>query len=755
MKRTLLLFFFALFVISLVQPQLNLYSALAATQDSGTFYGFDWEYGLATRNFTKSVDFSQSFSESESKTNTKTYTRNALILTGLEEIDVLWQRLTNRSKAAPSSTWELPGSPQNWRGYRADGLLPNKTGQGGAWFRYNGINLWGPGILGQSANYSWFGRRIDVGLADSIPPQDWITSYALLDCSIGSVTVPMQDWLGIKYGTTDIDMCHISYIYDSGTAGVPGDDIVVFQELLIPKFVLVRVKTKSYQVSVTETSSIETSLSGAFNISGTWEENLYGQHVSIKDGTNYWFDYFALISGNVNFDYSGGFSLEGSLSSNVTREVTFDNGSLVPESIRPAGLQSLKIVLAGKWDHSHTESGTLYGQGAIQSIIQVLLTRASTDQSPNLAAWGNFNPGRIIGYKDIDGDEILTAFLNESQIETPDAIMAIGFPEGAHLEGEYHAKALATADVYMSLGDWIIADEEASVTATADKTVDETWGYDPRDPGTGPSDVGLDWTDPVETDGKAIFEWETTYDDTPVTWWATNDTAEIIVQDEADITYGYSLTIDPEAGEARLESTYDQSKIQDTTLKNMMSTQSMSMATYYRDYYLSMTETSADTSGAFARPESQFDVTVAGEDLFSQDFGGKKENYILHNDPGTTHTAGTSVMNLLTAEGFSGEPTNRTERNVFSSPISKRIAAALTQWSADTQKTGVSWIFRENIVITSYPTWNGEGITHDPAFVATYSETGAREDGVPGFGFSVSFFLFAVIALMVRKNRHS
>ncbi|MFX0183588.1 MAG: hypothetical protein ACFE95_10950 [Candidatus Hodarchaeota archaeon] len=752
MNRKLILFFFTLFVLLLVQPQLTLKSTLATTQDSGTFYGFDWEYGLTTRNFTKSIDFSQSFSESESKTNTKTYTRNALILTGLEEIDVFWQRWTNRSKAAPSSTWEPPGSPQNWRGYRADGLLTNKSGAGGAWYRYAGINVhhWGPGV--QAWNFSWFGRQIDIGLAAS--DSSWKTSYTLVK-SIDTVTVPMQDWLGIKYGTTDIDMIHIGYIDDRGTVGVYTDDIVVFQELLIPKFVLVKVNTKSYQVSVTETSSIETSLSGAFNISGTWEENLYGQHVSIKDGTNYWFDYFALISGNVDFDYTGGFSLKGSLSSNVTREVKFaDNNSLVPESIRPAGLQSLKIVLAGEWDHSHSESGTLYGQGAIQSIIQVLLTKASTEQSPNLAAWGNFNPGRIIGYKDIDGDEILTAFLNESQIVTPDTIMAIGFPEGAHLEGNYHAKAVATADVYMSLGDWIIADEEASVTLTADITVDETWGYDPRDPGTGPSNVGLDWTDPVETNGKAIFEWETTYDDTPVTWWARNDTTEIITQDEADITYGYTLTIDPEAGEARLESTYDQSKIQDTTLKNMMNTQSISMATYYRDYYLSMTETSADTSGAFARPESQFDVTVAGEDLFSQDFSGKKETYILHNNPGTTHTAGTSVLNLLTAEGFSGEPTNRTERNRFSSPISKRIATALTQWSADTQKTGVSWIFRENIVITSYPTWNGEGITHDPAFVATYSETGAREDGVPGFGFSVSLILFIVIALVVKKKRH-
>ncbi|MFX0170718.1 MAG: hypothetical protein ACFE9L_02240 [Candidatus Hodarchaeota archaeon] len=771
MKRALTLVFLFLFFLSYVQPQLYLQSTLATNQASGTFYGFDWEYGLQSRNFTQSLAFSQSFSESESETNEITYTLNAPIRTKLEIIDIFWQRWTNRTIAKPSSTWEPPGSPQNWLSYRADGLLTNGTDGVGAWYRYAGINVdrWDYPV--QALNISWFDRQIDIGLAAE--DDSWHTNYTLLTPII-NVTVPMQDSLGVVYDSMNVSMYHIGYIYNSGTPVITTDDVLVFQELLVPQFMLIEVKTKSTQISVTETSSVAASLSGAFNISGTWDENLYGQYVSIKDGSNYWFDYFALISGYVDFSYSGGFSLAGSLSSNVTREVTYtNNGSTVSESIRPAWLQSLRIVIAGEWDHSHSEIGTLYGQGAIQSIIQVLLTQTTTDQLQNIAAWGNFNPGRMIGYKDINGDGILTAFLNQSQIATPDAIMAIGFPEGAHLASTYHAEDSADADVFISLGDWPIVNETSSVEITKDTVVDETWGYDPRESGTGPSDVSLIWTDPAETNGKAIFKWETTYSDTPVTWWARNDTTAIITQDNADITYGYSLTIDPELGEAKLESTYQQSEIQDVTLKNMMSSQTMSMATYYRDYYLSMTQTSADTSGAFARQESKFDMTVAGKDLFSQDFGGKKETYFLHNNPGITLTAGTSVLNLLAAEGFSGEPTNSTEENIFSSPVSRRIATALTQWSADNQNPGVSWIFRENIVITSYPTWNGEGITHDPAFTAIYAGTGARdsdstgeptipgnntttkEGGVPGFGLTTSLLFFISVALIFRKCRHS
>lgn len=786
MKRYRMIFVLFLLLIFVVQSPLN--PVMAGTQTSGSFYGFDWEYGEETRNFTKSADFADSFSESESRTVTRSFTRDAFIRTGLEVQDIFWERWTNRSKAAPSSTWELPGSPQNWLGYRADGYLSNASGQGGVWFRYAGVTVidWGPGPFGQAANYSWFGRLIDVGLAE-IPednnwflPQTWITSYVNLTF-IRNETVPMQDWLGIIHDYTEVPMYNITYTYDGGTPTDPSDDEIVFAELLNPRFVLVRVETKVAEVSVNETVDVSASLSGQFNFSGTWEENLHGQHVSVKDGTNYWFDYFALISGNVNYTFKGGFTLAGSLSNNVTREVEFtSNNSKVPESFRPAGLQSLRIRLVGEWDNYAEESGILHGQGAIQSMVQVLLTKASTNTTPNLAVWGNFNPGRIIGYKDVDGDDILTAFLNESHIATPDAIMAVGFPEGAHLEGTYSATSSLDADVYMSLGEWKIADDESSVTVDVDKAVNVTWGYDPRitDPDI---DVSLTWTDPVESNGEATFEWETKYVNTPMTWWAKNDSVERIVIDDTDITYSYSLTIDPVSGEAILSSTYQQSEITDPQLREMTSSQEMSMATYRRDYYLSMTQIGADTSGSFARPESQFDMTVAEEDLFSQNFGGAKEEYYLNSDPNTLYQSGTSILNLLTAEGFSGEPTNQTKRNPYSSPISKRLATALTQWSADTHTKDISWIFRENLVITSYPTWNGEGITHDPTYAASYIGTDARieetsepsdttetletsetsgpppstpEDGVPGFGLGISLVLLSVITLLVRKRKY-
>ncbi|MHA2304419.1 MAG: hypothetical protein ACXACU_03425, partial [Candidatus Hodarchaeales archaeon] len=494
---------------------------------------------------------------------TRNYTVWVPLRTGLDVVDIYWDRLINLSKIAPNSTWQRIGDhPQNWRGWQVDGYLSNGTGLWGVWFRYNLIEtnnilrgLWGLG----GATY---------------------TEITEIDDNI----IEQKDWLGTVHGTMSVKTYHIKFFSDT--------DELLFEELLMPQYSLVRVKSKRTEVDVYENSSVKASLSGQYNFSGTWTENLYGQHVSVKDGTNYWFDYFALISGNVVYDYTAGFTLEGSLSTNITREVTFtDNGTTVPEVIRPVHLQSLRIVLAGSWDHYEEEDGTLYGEGAIQSMVQVLLTKASTNQSPNLAVWGNFNPGRVIGYKDIDGDEFLTSYLNESKIATPDNIMAIGFPEGAHLDGNYYGNNFANAKAYTSLGDWVIVDKATIRSGALNRSIDRTWGYDPRRPGLGPSDVTLTWDTPVEQDDKAIFSWKTVYDDMPMSWWAKNESAAIRARDPTDITYGYTLTIDPVSGLAILESTYEQSKIQDSQLQDMMDSQEMSMATYRRDYYLSVTQT--------------------------------------------------------------------------------------------------------------------------------------------------------------------
>jgi len=750
------------FLIFLFSIQTHTGTSFAVNQESGTFQGFTYEYGVENRQFTKSIDYATSFVEIESTTLTKEFTRTVPIRTGIAINDIIWERKINRSMAAPNSSWQLPGTPQNWLGYRFDNFLTNGTEAGGVWYRYNGIEVigWGTGIFGQSFNLSWFGRQIDVGLSKWIGLSlQWKTSYLELS-TVGTETIPMKDWLGILHGQTTQNSFLIKYYDDNGTPGNPADDFVVFEELLIPRFALVTIQTTMRQVSVKETTTINASLSGQYNFSGSWEENLNGQHVSVKDGRNYWFDYFAVINGTVDYQSEGGFSLKGYLSTNITREVNYtSDNSNVPENVRPIGLQSFKTRLEGEWDHKAEETGVFHGQGAIQSFTQVLFTKASIASAPDLAVWSNFNPGRVIGYRDIDGDDLLTAFLNESMIATPDEIFAVGFPEGAHLEGTYKADALADAKVFVSIGDNIIADNETTVPLSVNRNVNVTWGFDPRVSGSGPSDVSLTWKEPVENDGKSTFEWSTTYSDMPMTWWVRNSTTSRVITDPTDITYSYILEIDPVNGEAILESTYQQSEIDNSELAKMVNDQDLSMARYNRDYYLSMTKIGSDSSGSRSRPESKFDLTTAGKDLFSQNFGGSKENYQLSSTPGTNYQAGTSVMNLLTAEGYIGEPTNRTRNNPFTSPVSKRIASALTHWSGSTHTSDVSWIFRENLVITSYPTWKGAGITHDPAYSASYSGNATREngtgppDGVPGFSLVGSIIFLAVIVVQVRKRR--
>jgi hypothetical protein len=85
------------------------------------------------------------------------------------------------------------------------------------------------------------------------------------------------------------------------------------------------------------------------------------------------------------------------------------------------------------------------------------------------------------------------------------------------------------------------------------------------------------------------------------------------------------------------------------------------------------------------------------------------------------------------------------------------------------------------LVITSYPTWNGDGITHDPSYAAFYVGTDERieetsevpstteepetsetsgpppssaGDGVPGFGLAFSLVLLSVVTVLVRKRKY-
>ncbi|MFX0208456.1 MAG: hypothetical protein ACFFDT_20905, partial [Candidatus Hodarchaeota archaeon] len=230
MKRFRIIFFLFLIVTCIVQFPLN--SVVAEIQTSGTFYGFDWEYGEETRNFTKSVSYNDSFLESESRTVTRTFTRTVPIRTGLEIQDVFWERWTNRSKFAPNTTWELPGSPQNWRGIHASGFLSNGSGLYGAWFRYEGIN----------GDPKWeVGGQWLFGLAD-FGGLGWKTNYTQLIIESTNM-VQMKDWLGTIHGSISVNSYHIKYIDNKDTLN-SDDDETVFEELLIPRYVLVRVQTK-------------------------------------------------------------------------------------------------------------------------------------------------------------------------------------------------------------------------------------------------------------------------------------------------------------------------------------------------------------------------------------------------------------------------------------------------------------------------------------------------------------------------------
>ena len=93
---------------------------------------------------------------------------------------------------------------------------------------------------------------------------------------------------------------------------------------------------------------------------------------------------------------------------------------------------------------------------------------------------------------------------------------------------------------------------------------------------------------------------------------------------------------------------------------------------------------------------------------------------------GTTYNSQTTVVNVITASGTSGVPdsVNVSTYSPFASGwFGRQVGLSLLKWSADnrTQNPSINWQLRENLVITSYPTWKGLGIVHDPSYSTVYT----------------------------------
>ena len=618
--------------------------------------------------------------------------------------------------------------------------------------------LKGQDVLGLAGgNYKSYTNNIYLGTGLNYP---WFTTNVTVSV-IQSRTVPLLDIFQQKYGEITAPELNITYLFDQNqTPGNLADDQVILIEHIVPEYQLISVKTQSFAVTVNKTTTTTASLQGSYNFTGQYSETNVGDEVLISDANNFVFGWYGLKSTTINYNQTGGFTIQGGLSWVVNNDISFaSNGTKVNEDVRMPWWRSSNMSFNGLWSHKFTNEGTIYGKGALQSVVEAIRTRASTSTQDQLLMWANIIPSTMFGFSDTDNSGDASVRLNGSSLQILDTIMAVGLAQGVNLQQTYDYANHVNAHSYWKVGNEIITDQSNDVQNQGVSTLNENWGADPNSAAFSTSSVDFTWQTPVATNGKVDFNWGINYKNFPTTWSITNGTTEILNQvEKMDLGYQYTLTVDPANGKADLSSTYSNSGFTNTTLKSMA--QDLLFATYKRDLFLGMQKASDSADSTEATNQGSLDTSLGTTQVVDQTFGGTKQQYSLAD--GSTANSQTTVVNVISGTGTSGEPdsVNVSTYSPFASGwFGRNVGLSLLKWSADnrTNNPGVDWQFRENIVITSYPTWKGEGIVHDPTYSTIYTPSGAtssqKSTGAPWDVYSSFLAIVLVVSVTIFRRK--
>ncbi|MHA2495644.1 MAG: hypothetical protein ACXAEI_09145, partial [Candidatus Hodarchaeales archaeon] len=565
--------------------------ASSATDDWQTIGGIDYRYGLNKTEHARSFSYSDSFAELRSLTDTRSYNRWVSFPISVETRNVLWYRYVNQTRAKPLANWTLQG------GFGWNRTVGNFSGVWDAWWRYHGITVrnWNPlqQLLGLT------------GLAGA----GWSTSYANFTM-VANKTIPKLDWLRRDFGRVNESIYHIKYYFDYNTPTI-SDDELVFEELLIPAYYYVVVTYEWHKLSITTTADYGVSLGGSYNLSGSYDETIWGHNVEIKLADRYRLAFRAIENASGDYSLKSGFSINGKISVNASHTVQFDNGTPVPEARRPKWLRSYNSSTDGSWSFKYGENGTFFGVSALQGIIQGMLTTLSNESYADLVIWGGWKTGRMIGFVDDDGNDRLDVTLNNSIIQTPDKIFALGLPEGIHVKGNATATSAVTAGFMRE--DKIKGYRYRQLTnrTTRSESFDRVHGFDPEDPNIELGTTTLTWETPSyhAPTGVAAFTWSVVRDNWPVQWTVSNGTIDrLVINDTMDLKDTYRLEIDTVAGIATLQNDYEQSVVTNSTLAAMVA--DLSLATYHRDLFLSVSALKKGMDGAIGQQTDATDIKI-------------------------------------------------------------------------------------------------------------------------------------------------
>ncbi|MHA2105319.1 MAG: hypothetical protein ACW981_17970 [Candidatus Hodarchaeales archaeon] len=647
---------------------------------TGTTGGIVWAYNEhKERTFTSSVGLSDEITVAKTVSKSPTYNRNIQLITGTQVVDSFYERqvqFTRRDGA---------GSPyKQEKGLGLRGTIGNQTG--------NFNNIFSPGLNAFYRN-DWFALSPSsgnafaqslIGLAGPFG-LGWKTTNVSMSV-IQTHEIPLLDLFQKEYGTIFVPEVHFNFTNDVlNTPGNLGDDETILIEKIIPRYQLILIKTQSFPVVISEAIDTIASLSASYNFTGQYTETRFGHEVLISDLDHFVFGWYGLENASLAYDQSGGFTIDGLLQWNISRDITFaSNGTAVNEDLRLPWWKSSNMTVKGSWSHAFEDNGTIVGKAALQSVVEAIKTRATTPTTDQLLIWANIIPSTMFGYTDLDNSGDVSIRLNGSVLEILDQVNAIGYAHGLKHDSTYDFTNYVSASSFWQFGNEILTDtnENSLVQDTLDRSV--TWGVDPNSEHFSTTETKFNWVTPSEdASGNVDFKWNIEYKDFPTLWNIRNGSSEYIGEiDKMDIFYEYNLEVDSSDGVATLSNTYKNSGF---TNPNLTATsKDLSFATYKRDLFLGLQKAVDTADSTESGNKATISTSMAGANVIDQTFGGTKKAYSLGDL--STHDSQTTVVNVISGTGTSGEPesVNVTNYSPFaSSRFGRRVGLNLLKWSAD------------------------------------------------------------------------
>ncbi|MHA1983522.1 MAG: hypothetical protein ACW967_04130, partial [Candidatus Hodarchaeales archaeon] len=584
---------FVIILLVMMLPMLPSAPLVEASVDSeqssdqltiGTTGGVVWAYNRhKERTLTSSVDLSDEITVAKTVSKSPTYNRNIQLITGTQVVDSFYERqvqFTRRDGAGSTYKQE--------KGLGLKGTIGNQTG--------NFNNIFSPGLNAFYRN-DWFtlspssGNAFAqslIGLAGPLGFQ-WKTTNVSMSV-IQTHEIPLLDLFQKEYGTIIVPEVQFNFTNDIlNTPGNLDDDETILIEKLVPKYQLIFVKTQSYPVVISEAIDTTASLSASYNFTGQYTETRFGHEVLISDADNFVFGWYGLENASLVYDQSGGFTIDGLLQWNISRDIKFaSNNSVVDEDLRLPWWKSSNMTVKGTWSHVFEDDGTIVGKAALQSVVEAIKTRATTPTVDQLLMWANIIPSTMFGYTDLDNSGDVSIRLNGSVLEILDQVNAIGFAHGLKHDSTYDFTNYVSASTFWQFGNDILTNTNEDKLAQDTLVRSIVWGVDPDSEHFDTTETKFNWVTPSEdANGKVDFKWNIEYKDFPTLWNIRNGTSEYRDEiDKMDIFYEYDLEVDSANGLATLSNTYQNSGF---TNPNLTATsKDLSFATYKRDLFLGL-----------------------------------------------------------------------------------------------------------------------------------------------------------------------